>query len=84
MLVFWYSLIFPKRLSVCCQSLRRAYLYDNIKRYPCQTDMNLCTFLIRNRPKEMHEGLNSLIILVAGEVWTFGNTCVFEGISPNI
>ena len=21
---------------------------------------------------------------MVGEVWTFGNTCVFEGISPNI
>jgi hypothetical protein len=40
--------------------------------------------IIRNTPKEMRKGLNSLIILVVGEVWTFGNTCVFEGISPNI
>jgi hypothetical protein len=56
---------------------------SNIKRYPCQADMKLYT-IIRNTPKEMRKGLNSLIILVAGEVWTFGNTCVFEGISPNI
>lgn len=32
---------------------------------------------IRNSPKEMRKRLNSLIILVAWEVWKFRNACVF-------
>ena len=35
-------------------------------------------------PKEMRKGLNSLIILVAWEVWKFRSACAFEGLSPNI
>jgi len=30
-------------------------------------------------PKEVREGLNSLIILVAWELWKHWNACVFEG-----
>jgi hypothetical protein len=32
----------------------------------------------------MRKGLNSLIILVAWEVWKFRSACAFEGLSPNI
>ncbi|WVZ82995.1 hypothetical protein U9M48_030188 [Paspalum notatum var. saurae] len=35
-------------------------------------------------PKEVKKGLNSLIILVAWEIWKHRNDCVFEGISPNV
>jgi hypothetical protein len=34
---------------------------------------------IRNTLKEMCKGLNSLLSLVAWEVWKFRNACVFEG-----
>lgn len=33
---------------------------------------------IRNTPKEIRKGLNSLIILVAWKVWKFRNVCVFR------
>jgi len=39
---------------------------------------------IRNVPKEIRKGLNSLIILVAFEVWKHWNACVLEGVLPNI
>jgi hypothetical protein len=32
----------------------------------------------------MRKGLNSLIILVAWEIWKHRNVCVFEGTSPNV
>jgi len=32
----------------------------------------------------MHNGLNSLIILVSWEIWKHQNACVFEGIFLNI
>ena len=32
----------------------------------------------------MRKGLNSLIILVAWEIWKHRNVCVFEGASPNV
>ncbi|WVZ55719.1 hypothetical protein U9M48_006344 [Paspalum notatum var. saurae] len=35
-------------------------------------------------PKEVKKGLNSLIILVAWEIWKHKNVCVFEGISSSI
>ena len=34
-------------------------------------------------PKEMRKGLNSLIILVAWEIWKHRNDCVFEKARPN-
>ena len=34
-------------------------------------------------PKEMRKGLNSLIILVAWEIWKHRNDCVFEKVRPN-
>ncbi|RCV13690.1 hypothetical protein SETIT_2G366000v2 [Setaria italica] len=33
-------------------------------------------------PKDMRKGLNSLIILVAWEIWKHGNDCVFEKVRP--
>jgi hypothetical protein len=38
---------------------------------------------ISNVQKELWQGLNSLIILEAWEVWKHRNTCVFEGAQPN-
>ncbi|CAN6231704.1 unnamed protein product [Urochloa humidicola] len=35
-------------------------------------------------PKEVRKGLNSLIILVAWEVWKHRNSCVFDGARPCI
>ncbi|WVZ88479.1 LOW QUALITY PROTEIN: hypothetical protein U9M48_034996, partial [Paspalum notatum var. saurae] len=35
-------------------------------------------------PKEMKKGLNSLIILVAWELWKHINACVFEGVRPSV
>ncbi|WVZ53711.1 LOW QUALITY PROTEIN: hypothetical protein U9M48_004616, partial [Paspalum notatum var. saurae] len=35
-------------------------------------------------PKEMKKGLNSLIILVAWELWKHRNACVFEGVRPSV
>ena len=32
----------------------------------------------------MRKGLNSLIILVAWEIWKHRNVCVFEGAFPNV
>jgi hypothetical protein len=37
---------------------------------------------IKATPKEIRKGLNSLIILVAWELWKHRNACVFEGASP--
>jgi len=37
---------------------------------------------IKDVPKEIRKGLNSLIILVAWELWKHRNACVFEGASP--
>jgi hypothetical protein len=37
---------------------------------------------IKAVPTELREGLNSLIILVAWELWKHRNACVFEGASP--
>jgi len=39
---------------------------------------------LRSVPKEMHKGHNSLIILVAWELWKHMNTCVFDGSHPNV
>jgi hypothetical protein len=39
---------------------------------------------IQAAPKDMWKGLNSLIILVAWEVWKHRNSCVLEGIRPSI
>jgi hypothetical protein len=39
---------------------------------------------IRAVPKDTRKGLNSLIILVAWEVWKYHNSCVFEGARPSI
>ncbi|RCV36691.1 hypothetical protein SETIT_8G002500v2 [Setaria italica] len=39
--------------------------------------------VIRAAPKELRKGLNSLIILVAWEIWKHRNSCVFEGALPN-
>jgi hypothetical protein len=39
---------------------------------------------IRAVPKDIRKGLNSLIILVAWEVWKHCNSCVFEGARPSI
>ncbi|RCV21818.1 hypothetical protein SETIT_4G168300v2 [Setaria italica] len=35
-------------------------------------------------PKDVRNGLNSLIILVAWEVWKHCNACVFDNVRPNI
>nr|ACE86393.1 putative retroelement protein [Sorghum bicolor] len=35
-------------------------------------------------PKEARKGLNSLIILVAWEIWKHRNTCVFDNMRPNV
>jgi hypothetical protein len=35
-------------------------------------------------PKAERKGLNSLIILVAWEVWEHHNSCVFENATPGI
>uniref|UniRef100_C6JRM6 Reverse transcriptase zinc-binding domain-containing protein n=1 Tax=Sorghum bicolor TaxID=4558 RepID=C6JRM6_SORBI len=35
-------------------------------------------------PKEIRKGLNSLIILVAWEIWKHRNSCVFDNKRPNI
>jgi hypothetical protein len=35
-------------------------------------------------PKEIRKGLNSLIILVAWEVWKHRNGCVFQNLRPNV
>jgi hypothetical protein len=35
-------------------------------------------------PKEAHKGLNSLIILVAWEIWKHRNTCVFDNKRPSV
>jgi len=40
--------------------------------------------LIRAAPKDLRKGLNSLVILVAWEIWKHRNSCVFEGSLPNI
>ena len=34
---------------------------------------------IKRVPKEARKGLNTLIILIAWEIWKFRNSCVFEG-----
>ena len=39
---------------------------------------------IKGFDKKMRKGLNSLIILVACEIWKHHNVCVFEGTSPNV
>nr|TKW11472.1 hypothetical protein SEVIR_6G235500v2 [Setaria viridis] len=39
---------------------------------------------ISSVPKEVRRGLNSLIILVAWEVWKHRNSCVFENARPFI
>jgi hypothetical protein len=44
----------------------------------------LCSCAVRGLPKEMHKGLNSLIILVNWEIWKHRNTIVFEGARLNI
>jgi len=40
--------------------------------------------VIKAVPKEVRRGLNSLIILVAWEVWKHRNDCVFENSRPCI
>lgn len=35
-------------------------------------------------PKEEREGFNSLLILVAWELWKHRNACVFQGVSPYV
>ena len=35
-------------------------------------------------PKDLRKGLNSLIILVAWEIWKHRNSCVFDGATPSI
>ncbi|CAL5002947.1 unnamed protein product [Urochloa decumbens] len=35
-------------------------------------------------PKEVRKGINSLIILVAWELWKHRNSCVFDNQRPNI
>ena len=40
--------------------------------------------MIRGVPKETRKGLNFLIILVAWEIWKHRNSCVFEGMQPNL
>jgi hypothetical protein len=35
-------------------------------------------------PKEARKGLNSLIILVAWEIWKHRNSCVFDNKRPSI
>ena len=39
---------------------------------------------IKDVPKEMKKGLNSLITLVAWEIWKHRNECVFNGASTSI
>ena len=39
---------------------------------------------VNQAPKEVKKGLNSLIILVAWEIWKHWNNCVFEGYSPSV
>jgi hypothetical protein len=39
---------------------------------------------LRSVPKEMHKGVNSLVILVAWELWKQWNVCVFKGARPNV
>lgn len=39
---------------------------------------------IKGLPKDPKRGLNSLIFLVAWELWKHRNFCVFEGGSPSI
>jgi len=39
--------------------------------------------VIRAAPNQWRKGLNSLIILVAWEIWKHRNSCVFEGVLPN-
>ncbi|RCV06200.1 hypothetical protein SETIT_1G144200v2 [Setaria italica] len=38
----------------------------------------------RSVPKELRKGLNSLIILVAWDLWKHRNACVFEWAGPNV
>ena len=35
-------------------------------------------------PKDMRKGLNSLIILIAWEIWKHRNSCIFENNRPNV
>jgi hypothetical protein len=37
---------------------------------------------VKRVPKEFKKGLNSLIILVAWELWKHRNACVFDGARP--
>ncbi|RCV40403.1 hypothetical protein SETIT_9G050600v2, partial [Setaria italica] len=39
---------------------------------------------ISSVPKEVRKGFNSLIILIAWEVWKHRNDCVFDNSRPNI
>jgi hypothetical protein len=48
----------------------------------CFSSWWCCT--IKSVPRVEHNGLNTLIILVAWEIWKHRNACVFEGAKPNI
>nr|TKV94710.1 hypothetical protein SEVIR_9G313500v2 [Setaria viridis] len=39
---------------------------------------------IRTVPHDLRKGLNSLIILVAWEIWKHQNSCMYEGLASNL
>jgi hypothetical protein len=39
---------------------------------------------IRVTPKELQKGLNTLVFLVAWDIWKHRNACIFEGSAPDV
>jgi hypothetical protein len=68
-----WALIF-QRLDLL--TLARQEMSDSFSCWWC------CT--IKSVQKNKGKGLNTLIILVAWELWKHQNACVFEGARPNI
>jgi hypothetical protein len=38
----------------------------------------------KNRPKEVRKGINSLVTLVAWEIWKHRNDCIFNDANPRV
>jgi hypothetical protein len=53
-----------------------------VPQHGCTRFSNWWCQSIKKVEKSLRKGLNSLIILVAWEIWKHRNACVFEGVVP--